>query len=143
MKLYLNATTKGQALKEKLLSFLVAKGHDVVDLTSSEDGDDVFKVTQQTVMKIQSDLESKAIIIDDYGIAPFIIANKYKHIICASVSDEQSSKMTRRHNNTNIIVLGSEIIGATLAQNCADAFFKADYDAGRHQIRIDMLNHMC
>ena len=74
MKLYLNATTKGQALKEKLLSFLVAKGHDVVDLTSSEDGDDVFKVTQQTVMKIQSDLESKAIIVDDYGIAPFILS---------------------------------------------------------------------
>lgn len=89
-------------------------------------------------MKVQRQL-----LLNKYGIAPFILANKQKNIIAATVSDEQSAKMTHRHNNTNVIVLGSEVVGKLNALNCVKAFLKAGYDAGRHQIRIDMLNSLC
>jgi Ribose 5-phosphate isomerase RpiB len=51
--------------------------------------------------------------------------------------------MTRRHNNARIITLGSEIVGVELAKSVAKAFVTADYDGGRHQVRVDMLNAMC
>ena len=51
--------------------------------------------------------------------------------------------MTIRHNSTRIITLGSAILGEELANACVDAYLTADYDAGRHQVRIDMLNKLC
>ena len=51
--------------------------------------------------------------------------------------------MTIRHNSTRIITLGAAILGEELANACAEAYLKADYDAGRHQVRIDMLNKLC
>ena len=51
--------------------------------------------------------------------------------------------MTRRHNNARIISLGSELVGEGLAKSITKAFVESDYDGGRHQIRVDMLNAMC
>ena len=61
----------------------------------------------------------------------------------AAVSAEHSAMMTIRHNSTCIITLGAAILGEELANACAEAYLKADYDAGRHQVRIDMLNKLC
>jgi galactose-6-phosphate isomerase len=72
-----------------------------------------------------------------------ISATKIKGMIAAEVSDERSAYMTRAHNNTRIITVGSEIVGPGVAKNIAKGFVEGDYDGGRHQIRVDMLNKMC
>lgn len=81
--------------------------------------------------------------IDAYGAGPFMVATKIKGMIAAEVSDERSAYMTRAHNNARIITVGSEIVGPGVAKNIAKGFVEGDYDGGRHQIRVDMLNKMC
>ncbi len=72
-----------------------------------------------------------------------MVATKVKGMVAAEVSDERSAYMTRGHNNSRIITVGAELVGETLAKNIAREFLAADYDGGRHQIRVDMLNKMC
>ena len=71
-----------------------------------------------------------------------MVATKIKGIIAAEVSDERSAYMTREHNNSSIITIGSKIVGSELALNIVKEFLQASYDGGRHQIRVDMLNKM-
>ena len=72
-----------------------------------------------------------------------MVADKFKYIICAELNDEHSAKMTRDHNNSNIITMGSGVVGSDVACRIAIRFCKAKYSAGRHQVRVDMLNEMC
>ena len=63
-------------------------------------------------------------------------------IICAQVADEHSAKMTRDHNNTSIIAIGSKVTALEIAKRITDKFILSNYSGGRHQIRVDMLNKM-
>lgn len=146
MSLVINATQSALELKDYIMQHLTEEGYTITDLTQTLDQDvtaDVDVVTLNTTQYVQSHPNTKAIIIDNYGITPFILANKQRHIICAMVSEEQSAKMTLRHNNTNTIVMGHETIGRLNALNCARSFLTSHYDGGRHQIRVDMLNELC
>ena len=70
------------------------------------------------------------------------MCTKHKGIICAQVADEHSAKMTRDHNNTSIITIGSKVTALEIAKGIADKFISSNYSGGRHQIRVDMLNKM-
>ena len=65
-----------------------------------------------------------------------------KESYCAEVSDEHSAMMTRSHNNTSMIAMGSGIAGNKLAEAMVDAYLNEEYAGGRHQVRVDMLNKM-
>lgn len=86
--------------------------------------------------------ENRAIIIDDFGIAPFMITSKHENVICAQLSEEHSALMTRDHNNSNIISIGAELSGVGVINSIVDRFINHEYAGGRHQIRIDMLDSM-
>nr|WP_263313332.1 RpiB/LacA/LacB family sugar-phosphate isomerase [Mammaliicoccus sp. Marseille-Q6498] len=143
MKILISCTKNAVSLKDKVVNALSESGIEVVDSYDEALADDVYKVTVNTVELLNEHQDAKGIIIDEFGIAPFIIANKHKNMIAAAISDDRSANMTCRHNNTRLITIGSEIVGPTLAVNCAKAFAQSEYDAGRHQIRIDMLNCLC
>lgn len=83
------------------------------------------------------------IVIDAYGVGSFMVATKIKGMVAAEVSDERSAYMTRGHNNSRIITLGSEISAPGIAKNIVKGFVEGEYDGGRHQVRVDMLNKMC
>lgn len=85
---------------------------------------------------------SKAIFVDLNGIGPFLVSAKHKHVICAMLNDEQSALMTRDHNNTNTIAVGSDVLGLEVMKNIITRFLTHNYAGGRHQIRIDMLKSM-
>jgi galactose-6-phosphate isomerase len=142
MKVYLTADKDGQELKEILATYLVEEDYEVVDLTKIP-ADDFVDSANLLVQKLKEDEKGYGIAVDAYGAGSFMAANKHKGIVAAEVSDEWSAHMTRRHNNARIITLGSEIVGVELAKSVAKAFVTADYDGGRHQVRVDMLNAMC
>lgn len=142
MKVYLTADKDGQKLKEILVSYLVEENYEVEDLTEIA-AKDFVDSTNLLVKKLKEDEEGLGIAVDAYGAGSFMSANKHKEIVAAEVSDEWSSHMTRKHNNARIITLGSQIVGTGLAKSVAKAFVTADYDGGRHQVRVDMLNAMC
>ena len=79
------------------------------------------------------------IVICGTGIGMSMVANKVKGIRCALCSDTYSAKMTRIHNNSNMLALGARVIGVELAKEIVNAWLDAEFEGGRHQVRIDMI----
>lgn len=80
------------------------------------------------------------ILICGTGIGISLAANKVKGIRAAVCSDPYSARLTRQHNNANIIAFGARVIGTATAEMIVDEFLNAEYEGGRHQARIDMIS---
>ena len=119
-----------------VLCYLSGKGYEMEDISDV----DIFTATMNVVHAIQNGGVTRGIVIDDYGVAPFMIASKNHGIVCAPTYEDYTSSMTRHHNSTQIITLGANITADALSCQLAENFVKTEYDGGRHQIRIDMLN---
>lgn len=136
MKVAMAANEAGARLKDVVKAYLTEKGYEVVDVSDA----DIFTATMNVVELVKSGEITRGIVIDDYGAAPFNIASKNHGIVCAQVYEDYTSSMTRRHNSTQIIAMGANITADVLSCELAENFVKTEYDGGRHQIRIDMLN---
>ncbi|MDO5375881.1 galactose-6-phosphate isomerase subunit LacA [Staphylococcus rostri] len=141
MRVVIGSDLDGMQLKDVIKEQLIANGYEVIDKSESP-SEDFVESTLAIVNELKQNDESMGIAIDGYGVGSFITATKIKGVIAAEVSDERSAYMTREHNNARLITLGSKIVGQELALNIVKEFLAADYDGGRHQIRVDMLNKM-
>lgn len=136
MKVAIAANQIGARLKDVVKAYLADKGYEMVDYSDA----DIFTATMNVVKAIKDEGITRGIVIDDYGIAPFMVASKNHGIVCAPTYEDYTSSMTRHHNSTQIITLGADITADVLSCQLAENFVKTEYDGGRHQIRIDMLN---
>ena len=143
MKVILGTDRDGFELKNKVKTHLLQLGYDIKDLNEQGGAADVVDSADALIEGLRKDDTARGILFDRFAVGSYMVANKHRGIICAAVSDEHSAMMTIRHNSTRIITLGAAILGEELANACAEAYLKADYDAGRHQVRIDMLNKLC
>lgn len=141
MRVVIGSDQEGMALKEFIKENLSKEGHEVVD-KSEEAAKDFVESTLAIAQDLLQNEDSLGIAIDGYGAGSFMTAVKVKGMVAAEVSDERTAYMTREHNNSRMITLGSKIVGSELALNIAKEFLAADYDGGRHQVRVDMLNKM-
>lgn len=139
MKIGISATPAHQKAKESVVTLLKEQGFDVIDFS----GNDIITMSCEMSNSVINQKIDKGIIIDDYGYTPFMVCSKHHKIVCAQVADEHSAKMTRGHNNTSIITIGANVTGIELLKSISLIFAKTDYDAGRHQVRVDMLDAMC
>ena len=141
MRVVIGSDSDGMELKELIKKKLIKEGITVVDKSETASEDFV-----ESTLAIANDLNenegSLGIAVDGYGAGSFITATKVKGMVAAEVSDERSAYMTRKHNNSRMITLGSKIVGDELALNIVKEFLQANYDGGRHQVRVDMLNKM-
>ena len=140
MKVILGSDVDGNELKDYIKNYLLENGYDVIDKSENKDFVETTYAVAQTVL---ADDDSLGIVFDAYGAGSFMVATKIKRMVAAEVSDERSAYMTRGHNNSRIITIGSKIVGTEVAKNIVKGFLTAGYDGGRHQIRVDMLNKMC
>ena len=141
MKILLGSDKDGLELKNKMKTFLEEKELNVIDKTP-DGANDFVDSTVLVANEIKENSDSIGILFDSHGAGSFMAATKIKGIVAAEVSDEHSAKMTRDHNNSSIITIGSKIVGEGLAENIIMAFVNSKYSGGRHQIRVDMLNKM-
>lgn len=142
MTIIIGSDVDGKRLKDLIKVYLKENDFEVLDVTEGKDLDFVDS-TVSVAREVQKSDDNLGIAIDAYGAGSFIVATKIKGMIAAEVSDERSAYITRGHNNSKMITLGSEIVGDTLAKNVVKGFVNGHYDGGRHQIRVDMLNKMC
>ena len=143
MRIVISSDKKGLELKNRIVEYLRDQSFEVEDLTPQGDVD-FYEASIKVVNEVLKDVKAnKGIIIDEFGAGPFMVADKFKYIICAELNDEHSAKMTRDHNNANVITMGSGVIGEDVACRIANRFCVAQYSGGRHHIRVDMLNKMC
>lgn len=142
MKVILGADKDGFRLKEVIKEYLETENYDVLDVTE-EPAETFLESADKIVQAMREDEDAQAIAIDKMGIGSFMAASKYKGVVVAEISDERSAYMTREHNNARMITLGSDLVADEMAKSITDEFLKADYDGGRHQVRVDMLNDLC
>ncbi|AQM59866.1 galactose-6-phosphate isomerase subunit LacA [Clostridium baratii] len=141
MRVVIGSDKDGMELKNIVKKYLLENKFEVIDKSESA-CEDFVESTVAIAKDILVNKGSLGIAFDGYGAGSFITATKIKGIIAAEISDERSAYMTREHNNSSIITIGSKIVGSELALNIVKEFLAASYAGGRHQIRVDMLNKM-
>ncbi|MGK0552014.1 galactose-6-phosphate isomerase subunit LacA [Enterococcus faecalis] len=141
MRVVLGSDAQGMELKEKMKAMLIQQGWQVIDKSETASIDFV-ESTLAVAQEILNNRESLGVVFDGYGAGSFMTATKVKGMVAAAVSDERSAYMTREHNDARLITIGAKIVGEELAKNIIKEFLATDYEGGRHQIRVDMLNKM-
>ena len=130
----------GFVLKESVVNTLKRLGAEVEDFgcydESSVDYPEYGKKVAVAVANGQCDL---GVIMCGTGIGISIAANKVKGIRAAVVTNTYMAKLTKNHNNANIIALGGRVITPDEAEAIVEAWFTAEYEGGRHQRRLDMI----
>ena len=127
------------ALKNKMVAHLVAKGYDVKDCgTYTGDSCDYPDFAAAAAKAVASGECEKGIVLCTTGIGVSIAANKVKGIRCALLSDVMSARLTREHNDTNMMALGAGVVGEMLALEILDIWLDTEFSGNeRHQRRID------
>ena len=141
MKVSVGCDHGALALKNKVVSHLQGKGVEVIDFgTHTLDSCDYPEFAAAAARAVASGECEKGIVLCTTGIGVSISANKIDGIRCALLSDVWSAKMTRLHNDTNMMALGAGVVGENLALEIVDTWLFTEFSGEeRHQRRIDKL----
>ena len=140
MKIAIGCDHGGIVLKDAVISTLEALGAEVVDLgTNSTDSVDYPTYGLKVAETVASGQCDAGVIMCGTGIGISISANKVPGIRCAVVTNTYMAKLTKNHNNANIISLGGRVITPDEAKDIVTAWYTAEYEGGRHQRRLDMI----
>ena len=127
-------------LKNTLIAHLTEQGHTVVNFgTDTLDSCDYPDFAGPAAKAVASGDCEKGIVLCTTGIGVSITANKVKGIRCALLSDLMSARMTREHNDTNMMAMGAGVVGTMLAIQIVDTWLGTEFTGGRHQRRIDKM----
>ena len=138
--IYIGADSAGYELKEILKEHLSEGGYTVRDLGTDSTASCHYPIFAAAVARsVQADADSLGILVCGTGIGMSMVANKYHGIRAAVCGDTFSARFTKMHNDANVICMGARVIGLGLAKDIVDAYLGAEYEGGRHAIRVDMM----
>lgn len=130
----------GFELKGIIIEYLKSEGYEYTDFgtydTNSVDYPDIAHKVCNAVTSNEAQL---GILVCGTGIGMNMAANKHKGIRAAQCGDTFSAKMTRRHNDANVLTLGGRVVGPELAKEIVREFLTNKFEAGRHQTRVDKM----
>ena len=132
----------GYELKEEIKKHLISKGYEVADVGCDGENCDYPDIAHAATDKIVSGECEYGILCCGTGIGVSIAANKVKGIRAALVSEPVSAALTKQHNNSNMLCFGGRVTGPALAIGCVDAWLSAEFEGGRHQIRVDKIEKL-
>ena len=125
-------------LKEKIKEFMVSKGYSVEDVgTYSESSVDYPDFGAQVASQVSNGTYQRGILMCGTGLGMSMVANKYSNVRAALCTEPFSAGMSRRHNDSNVLVLGGRITGEELAYEIVDVWLETTFEGGRHQSRIE------
>ena len=140
MKIAIAADHGGFELKDSMVEYIKSLGNEVMDLgTNSADSVDYPDYAKKVCEEIQQGNSDFGILICGTGIGMSLAANKFEGIRAACVSDVYSAKMSRNHNNANVLCIGARVIGDEVAKLIIKTFLENEFEAGRHQRRVDKI----
>lgn len=133
----------GFAYKKEVIDKLISNGYTVIDCgTDSTASVDYPVYADKVCTEITSGNAQLGILICGTGIGMSIAANKHKGIRAACCENTFSARMTRMHNDSNVLCLGARVLGIELAHDMIDLFVTTEFEGGRHQNRVNMLNEL-
>jgi len=128
-------------LKEKVKAFLFERSIEVEDVGCfSEDSVDYPDFGIKVASEVSSGKFERGILMCGTGIGMSMVANKFPHVRAALCGDLFSAIMSRRHNNSNVLVMGARVIGESLAMEIVKVWLETPFDGGRHQVRLEKFN---
>ena len=132
----------GFNLKQKIIEHLKSNGYEIDNVGCfSEESCDYPVIAKQVCEKVTSG-DNLGILVCGTGLGMSIYANKVKGIRASHCTDTFSARLTRQHNDSNILCLGERITGSGLALDIVDEWLNASFEGGRHQRRVDMINKL-
>lgn len=127
-------------MKQHIKKYIEEKGHEVVNCgTDSSDRTDYPVYGKKVADLVASGECDFGVLICGTGVGISLAANKVDGIRAVVCSEPYSAKLSRQHNNANIVAFGARVIGVATAEMIVDEFLSAEYEGGRHQKRIDMI----
>ena len=140
MKIAIASDHGGYDYKQELIPYIESLGHQVLDLgchgPASVDYPDYGIPCAQAVARGEAD---RGVVICGTGIGISISANKVPGIRCALCTDPVMARLTREHNDANMLAMGGHIIGIELAKGIVQVFLSTEFSGGRHKTRIDKI----
>ena len=140
MKIAIGNDHVAVAMKNHIVKYLQDKGHELMNFgTDSTERCDYPVYGKKVADAVASGACERGILICGTGIGISLAANKVKGIRAAVCSEAYSARLTRQHNDANIIAFGARVVGEATAEMIVDEFINTEYEGGRHQQRIDMI----
>ncbi len=140
LKIAIGCDHGGFNLKGKVIDYLKARGIEYKDygiyVFESSDYPEIAKAVANDIAAKKFD---RGILICGTGLGMAIAANKVKGVRAVTISDTYSARVSRAHNNANILCIGERVIGEHLALDIVDMWLKTGFEGGRHKRRLDMI----
>ena len=143
MKVFIGCDHAALDMKNEIVEYVKSLGFEAYDEgTYSSDRVDYPVYAKKVALAVKENEDSLGILICGTGIGMSLAANKVKGIRAAACSEVYSAKLTRMHNDANVLCLGARVVGAGLAADIADLFIHTEYEGGRHAKRVAMIEEI-
>ncbi len=143
MRIAIGADHAGYALKETLVAYMRERGLEVLDFgthsSDSVDYPDYARAVAEAVARGDADF---GVLICGTGVGMSIAANKVPGIRAAAVSDVYSARMSRAHNDANILCMGGRVVGPGLAIEILETWLRTPFEGGRHARRLEKIRQL-
>lgn len=140
MKIGIGNDHSAVEMKQEISKYLQSKGYEIVNYGT--DSTESYPYPTAALNVAHAVVEKKVdcgILICGTGIGIGIAANKVKGIRCATCSEPYSAKLSKMHNNSNILSFGARVVGVELAKMIVDSWLEAEFEGGRHAQRVQMI----
>lgn len=140
MKIFIGCDHAALELKNEIRDYVMSKGFEVDDKGIYEQVSVNYPDIAYAVCSgVVSEEGSLGILVCGTGIGMSMAANKVKGIRAAAVSEPFSARLTRQHNNANVLCIGARVVGSGLAKLIVDEFLGAEFEGGRHADRVNLI----
>lgn len=140
MKIAVASDHRGVEMKSKILDMIRSYGHESLDYgpngSESVDYPDFASKVAEAVSQKRID---RGILICGTGIGMCIVANKFDGVRAAGVNDPLTAELSRRHNDSNVMCLSADLIGAQSLDRMIESWLKTEFEGGRHQRRVEKI----
>lgn len=127
-------------MKDEIVDYLVGKGYEVINYgTDTHDSCDYPVYGEKVGRAVAAGDVDLGILICGTGVGISLAANKVKGVRAVVCSEPYSAKLSKQHNNTNVLAFGARVIGIEMAKMIVDEWLAAEFLGGRHQKRVDMI----
>jgi ribose 5-phosphate isomerase B len=141
MKIAVGSDHGGFLLKQEVARLINSLGHEVLDMGCyNEDSVDYPDYAAKVVAEIEAGRSERGILICGTGIGMSIAANRSKKIRAALCHDLETTRLSREHNNANVLCMGGRILDTALALSMVELWLGTEFADGRHQRRIDKMS---
>lgn len=140
MRIAIGCDHAGFLLKEELKAYLQALGHEVEDMgTHSLESVDYPDYARQVAEAVAQGKVERGIVICGTGIGSSIVANKVPGVRAALCHESYTARMSREHNDSNVLALGGRVLGVELAKEIVQVWLASEFQGGRHALRVEKI----